>query len=101
MKKASILTVMIVLLGLAGNAKATSPMPEEVMPGQTGTICTTHIVYIADPEKGILGRDSSSTIVFEASEPQKEVLERIYRHMGNKLTEGKVAEFKVECKFPK
>jgi hypothetical protein len=101
MKKASILLCVIPLLGFVGSASATSPMPEEVMPGQTATICTTHIVYITDREKGIRAEEPSSTFTFETSMPKKEVLEKIYKHMSDKLTEGTVSEFKIECRFPK
>ncbi|MCL5023558.1 MAG: hypothetical protein M1497_09370 [Nitrospirae bacterium] len=59
------------------------------------------MVYIADPEKGIPGGDSSSNLVFEAIQPKKDVLERVTEYVGNRMNEGNVAEFKIECKFLK
>ncbi len=91
---------MIVLFWLAGNSSATSPMPEEIKPGQTATVCTTHIVYLTEDEKGIHAEEFSSHFVFEAAGPKKDVLEKVTKFMSEKLNEGNVSEFKVECKFP-
>ncbi|MBI4681611.1 MAG: hypothetical protein HY757_00675 [Nitrospirae bacterium] len=70
MKKTLILICMIVLFWLAGNSSATSPMPEEIKPGQTATVCTTHIVYLTEDEKGIHAEEFSSHFVFEAAGPK-------------------------------
>jgi len=92
---------MIVSFGLVGSSSATSPQPEEVKPGQTATICTTHIVYITDREKGTLQHEASSTLAYEASMPKAGVLEKITAYISNKLDEWNVSEFRLECKFPK
>ncbi len=101
MKKISIFILLIVLLGFVGNSSATSPMPEELMPRQTENFCTIHVTYILDGGQGILTEEASSTLTFEASMSKKDVLEKITKYMNNKLNEGNVSEFKVECKFPK
>ena len=89
---------MIVLLGLAGNAAAVSPMPGEEMLGlQTENVCAIHIVYI--PAKGVLREEATSTLVFDASTSKKDVLEKVTRYISEKLTEGPASEFRVECKF--
>ena len=100
MKKASISIFMIALLCFAGNSSATSPMPEEIKPGATTTVCTTYIVYLTENEKGIHLEESSSNFVFEVTEPKKDVLEKVTKFMSEKLNEGNVSDFKVECKFP-
>lgn len=61
MKKTSMFILMIFLFGLVDNLFATSPMPEEVKPGQTTTVCVIRIVYMSDNEKGIPREDTSST----------------------------------------
>lgn len=101
MKKIAASIIMTVLLGFAGSSAATSPQPEEVKPGQTATICTTHIVYVTDREKGIRGEEPSSTFTFETSMPKKDVLEKIMKHMSDRLNEGHVSEFRIECRFQK
>ncbi len=100
MKKTLISIFMIALLCLAVNASGTSPVPEEIMPGATSTVCTTHIVYITENDKGIHPEEFSSHFVFEVTEPKKDVLEKVAKFMSEKLNEGNVSEFKVECKFP-
>ena len=92
---------MIVLLGLAANSSATSPMPEEVKPSPAADSCTVRVTYSLDRETGVLGEELSSTLTFEATMSKKDVLEKIMTYVDNKLREGKVSEFKVECKFPK
>ena len=101
MKEISVLILMIALLGLAENSSATSPMPEEVKPGQTENICTVHVAYSLDREKGILLEETSSTLTFEPSMSRKDVLDKITKHLSNRLNDVNVSEFKVECKFPK
>jgi hypothetical protein len=101
MKTVSISIFMIVLIGFAGSSFATSPQPEEVRLGQTDVVCTAHVVYFADLEKGTSAGESSSTVVFRASESKRDVLEKMTGHMSSKLNEGHVLEFKIECKFPK
>jgi len=92
---------MVVLLGLAANSSATSPMPEEVKPGQNESVCIIHVVYVTDREKEIPGEESSSTFVFENSMPKKTVIEKVAKHISEKLNEGNVSEFRAECKFAK
>ena len=92
---------MIILFGLAGDSFATSAMPEEVMPGPTADTCTVRVTYSLNRETGMLGEEMSSTLTFAASMPKKGVLEKIMTYVDDKLREGKVSEFKVECKFPK
>lgn len=99
MKKITISIIMAVLFGLAGSSAATSPQPEEVKPGQTATICTTHIVYVTDREKVISGEEHSSTFTFETSVPKKDVLQQIMEHMSDRLNEGHVSEFRIACRF--
>jgi hypothetical protein len=101
MKRVSIFMLMVILLGLAVDSLATSPMPEEVMPGPTADTCAIRVTYSMDRETGVLGEEVSSTLTFAASMPKKDVLEKIMTYVDNKLREGKVSEFKVECKFPK
>jgi hypothetical protein len=100
MKKISILICMSVLFGLAGNSFATSPMPEEVKPGLTATVCTIHIVCITERERGT-PEEQTAKFAFEVSEAKKDVLEWVTRYINNKLNERNVTEFKVECRFPK
>jgi hypothetical protein len=100
MKKTMFLVLMIVLAALARNSQAVSPMPEEVMPGLSATVCTIHIVCIKDHERGML-EELKSTFAFEVSEAKKDVLEWVTRYINNKLNERNVTEFKIECKFPK
>jgi hypothetical protein len=101
MKGISILVLMVILLGFAGNSFATSPMPEEVMPGPTADTCMVRVTYSLDRETGMLGEEMSSTLTFATSMPKKDVLEKITAYVDKKLKEGKVSEFTVECKFPK
>jgi len=102
MKKTSIfILLMIVLLGFVRNLSATSPMPEEVKPGQTENTCTIHVVYSLDSEQGILTHETSSTLTFEAAMSKKDVLEKLTKHLITKFNEGNVSKFEVECRFPK
>lgn len=101
MGKISIIVFMIVLFGHVGYSSATSPMPEELKPGQTENVCTIHVVYSLDGEQGILLEEASSTLTFKASMSKKDVLEKITNHLSNKLNDVNVSEFKVECKFPR
>jgi len=101
MKKASMFILIIFLFGLVGNSSATSPMPEELKPGQTENVCTIYVVYSLDGEQGILREETSSTLTFDASMSKKDVLEKITKHLSNKLNDVNVSEFKVECKFPR
>ncbi len=100
MKRASILLCVIVLFGFVGDSFATSPMPEEVKPGLTVTVCTIHIVSIKDHERGI-PEEQTAQFAFEVSEAKRDVLEWVARYINNKMNERNVTEFKVECKFPK
>lgn len=100
MKKTSILLCMIALLGFVDNSSATSPMPEEVKPGMTATICMIHIICIKDREKG-MHEELTSTFAFEVSEAKRDVLEWVTGYVHDKLSERSVSEFKVECRFPK
>jgi len=100
MKRASILLCVIVLSGFVGDSFATSPMPEEVKPGMTATICTIHITCMRDRERGTQ-EELASTYAFEASEAKKDVFEWVTRYIHDKFNERNVTEFKVECKFPK
>jgi len=101
MEKTLIFIFMIVFLGLAEDSSATSPMPEEVKPSQTENICTIRVAYSLDREKGILLEETSSTLTFEASMSKKDILDKITKHLSNRLDDVNVSEFKVECKFPK
>ncbi len=98
MKKISILICMSVLFGLVGNASATSPMPEDVKPGMSATVCTIHTVCIKDHERG-MQEEQTAKFAFEVSEAKKDVLEWVTRHINNKLSERNVTEFKIECRF--
>jgi hypothetical protein len=100
MKKTSILLCMIVLCGFVGNSFATSPMPEEVKPGPTATVCTIHTICIADRERGT-HEEQTAKFAFEVSEAKKDVLEWVTGYVKNKLNERNVTEFKVDCRFPK
>lgn len=101
MKKIIVLLAILVLACLASNSAAVSPMPfEELKPGQTAIVCTFHVVYMADREKGLHGEESSKTLFFEASAPKKDVLEEMTRRAGSKLDKGNLSEFRLECKFP-
>ena len=101
MKKISIIIIcVILLLGFAGDSFATSPMPEEVKPGMTATVCNIHIACITDREKGI-PEEKTAKFAFEVSEAKKDVLEWVTRYINNKMNERNVTEFKVECRFPK
>jgi hypothetical protein len=91
---------MLVLFGLAGNSSAISPMPEEVKPGLTATVCTIRIACIKDHEKG-MPEERTAKFAFEVSEAKKDVLEWATKYVNNKLNERNVAEFRIECKFPK
>jgi hypothetical protein len=101
MKRLSVFLLIFMLLGLASSSRATSPMPEEVMPGPTADTCTVRVTYSQDRETGMLGEEMSSTLTFAASISKKDVLEKIMAYVDKKLKEGRVSEFKVECKFPK
>ena len=100
MKKVSIFILMVILLGLAGDSFATSPMPEEVKPGMTVTVCTIDIVSIKDRERGI-PEEQTAKFAFEVSEAKRDVLEWVTKYINNKMNERNVTEFNVECKFPK
>jgi len=76
-------------------------MPEEMKPGHDENACTIHVVYMPDSEKEIPGKEFSSTLIFEASMLRGDVLEKVTRQISEKLNEGNVSEFKLECKFPK
>jgi hypothetical protein len=97
MKKVMVLILIFALACLAQNATAVSPMPEELERSQT--VCVIHTVSIPDREKGMLGEESTSTLVFEVSTSKRDVLEKVIKYIDNKLNEGKVFEFKIECKF--
>ena len=103
LKKSIVLVsvTLIILLWHLGNAVATSPQPEEVRPGPTTTVCTTHIIYTADIEKGRAQHEAYVTHNFDESIPKKEVTEKMTTYINNKLKEWNVSEFKLECKFPK
>lgn len=101
MKKISIFISIIILFWFSGKAGATSPQPEEVKPGPAATVCTTHIVYTADIEKGTAQHEASATHTFDVSTAKKEVMGKMTMYMNNKFKEWNVSEFKIECKFPK
>ena len=92
---------IIILFWLSGNAAATSPQPEEVRPGPSNTVCNTHIVYIAEPERSIAQQEASATHTFDESIPKKEVLEKMTMYIEDKIKEWNVFEFNLDCKFPK
>jgi hypothetical protein len=99
MKKVTVLIFMLILLGLADNSAAVSPMPEGVKPGAAATVCTIHIACITDSERE-MPEEQTSTFAFEVSEAKKDVLEWVTKYINNKLSEKNVSEFKIECKFP-
>jgi hypothetical protein len=101
MKIVSIFVLVFISLCIAGNALATSAMPEEVMPGPTADTCTVRVTYSQNREAGTLGEEISSTLTFAASMSKKDVLEKIVAYIDGKLKEGRVLEFTVGCKFPK
>ena len=93
-----IIVLMAALLLFANTASATSPMPgEETLGLQTANVCTIRIVY--SPGKDVLREAITSTLTFEASMPKKDVLEKMTRHISDKLNEGNASEFSAECKF--
>jgi len=89
MKKLSILTLIILVLGIAGNLLATSPMPEEVMPGPTADTCAVRVIYSQDRETGMLGEEMASTLTFAASMSKKDVSEKIKAYIDKKLKDGR------------
>jgi hypothetical protein len=91
---------MIVLFGFVRDSFATSPMPEEVKPGMTATVCIVHITCVKDRERGTY-EELTSTFAFEVSEAKRDVLEWVTGYVKNKLNERNVSEFKVDCRFPK
>jgi hypothetical protein len=101
MKKVLFFLLTVILLGLAADSFATAPMPEEVMPGLTADTCSVVVTYSVDRETGVLGEEMSSTLTFATSMSKKNVLERIMNYVDKKLREGRVSEFKIECRFPK
>ncbi len=101
MKTLLIAIPIIVLLELAGTASATSPQPEEVRPGAKETVCTAHVIYSPDTEKGIEKGSMSTNFSFDASVSRKAVLDKVNEHIAGKLTETNVSEFSLECKFAK
>jgi len=100
MKKVTVLIFILVLMGLAYNSAAVSPMPEGVKPGAAATVCTIHIVCVTDSERG-MPEEQTSTFAFEVSEAKRDVLEWVTKYINHTLNEKNVSEFKVECKFPK
>jgi len=100
MKRTLLLLCLIVLFGFAGNSFATSPMPEEVKPGMTTTVCIIHITCVKDRERGTY-EDLASTFAFEVSETKGDVLEWVTGYVRNKLNERNVSEFEVDCRFQK
>jgi hypothetical protein len=90
--------VLMAALSFAGVAGATSPMPgEEVLGLQAANVCTVRIVYM--PGKDVLREAVSSTLTYDATMTKKDVLERLTRHITEKLNEGNASEFSAECKF--
>jgi len=100
MKKTAILLCAIVLFGFAGSSFATSPMPGEVKPGMSATVCAIHLICMKDQERGT-HEELASTFAFEVSEAKKDVLEWVAAYVNGKLNERNVSEFKIDCKFPK
>ena len=101
MKRIIVLLPILVLACFASNSAAVSPMPfEELKPGQTAIVCTFHVAYMADRERGLHGEESSKTLFFETSAAKREVLEEMTKYVGNKLDKGNLSEFRLECKFP-
>ncbi|MBI5203991.1 MAG: hypothetical protein HZA11_03640 [Nitrospirae bacterium] len=101
MKKVSIFISIIILFWFSGKAAATSPQPEEVKPGPATTVCTTHIVYTADIEKGMSQHEASATHSFDEGIAKKDVMEKMAMYINNKFKEWNVSEFKLDCKFQK
>jgi hypothetical protein len=100
MKVISIIVLMAALLLFTCAAGATSPMPaEEILGLQTANVCTIRIVY--SPGKEVLREAITSTLTYDASMPKKDVLEKTSGQISDKLNEGNVAEFSVDCKFAK
>ena len=89
---------MVMPSGLAGNSSATSPMPEEVKPGMSATVCAIHLTCAN--ERG-MQEELTSTFAFEVSEAKKDVLEWVSTYVNGKLNERNVSEFRIDCKFPK
>jgi hypothetical protein len=99
MKKVTILIFIFALAVLADNSAAVSPMPEVLERSQT--VCIIHIVHMPESEKGIVGEESTSNLVFEISVSKNDVLEKITKYVSKKVNEDNVSEVKIECKFPK
>jgi len=99
MKKAFMICVGL-LAGLSCEAWATSPMPEGVKPGMTATVCAIHLAVVKERDKGTR-EELTSTFAFEASEEKKDVLEWVTRYVSDRMSERSVAEFRLDCRFPK
>jgi hypothetical protein len=95
------LIATIYLFGIAVQASATSPVPEEVMPVEKENVCTTHVVYISEHEGAVVNEQTSSVLAFGRDVSKKEVLDKTASYLSNKLNEVNMSEFKVECKFVK
>ncbi|HMK48447.1 MAG TPA: hypothetical protein VK435_00205 [Thermodesulfovibrionales bacterium] len=96
----SIILLPAALVLFSGAAGATSPMPgEEALGLQAANVCTVRIVYV--PGKEVLRDAVTSTLTYSAAMTKKEVLEKLTRHINEKLNEGNASEFSAECKFAK
>jgi len=95
----TIACIAMLLSGLALDSFGTSPVPEEVKPGQSVTICNIHLACNMDQGRGMT-EETNSRFAFEASVPKKDVLEWVTTYVNNKLTERNVSEFRVDCTFP-
>ena len=101
MKKISLFISATILFWLAGSVYATSPMPEELKPGQIENVCTIHITYSLDRKQGVLKEETSSALTFDPSISKKDILDKTTSILSDKLNEGNISEFKIECRFPK
>jgi hypothetical protein len=96
------LLIIFALAGMVRNSAAVSPMPmEELRLGTSQTVCVIHIVHIPEHGKGIIGFETTSTLVFNPAVLKSDVLEKANNYISHKLNEDKVSSFKLECTFPK
>ena len=97
-----LLLIILALAGMVSNSDAVSPMPmEELKLGISQTVCIIHIVHIPEHGKGIIGLETTSTLVFNPSVLKSDVLEKAKNYISHKLNEEKISSFKLECTFPK
>jgi hypothetical protein len=101
MKGMTLLLCVLFTTCFVHEAAAVSPMPvEELKPGQTAILCSVHILYHADRDKGIPAEDFRKRLFFEAAASKAEVLAEAARYAGHWLDRGIVSDVTVSCSYP-